>query len=185
MQGIWYVELSGCFSCLSIKECISLLWPIRYRVIVTCSFGDFWKAGHHSPKKGLTWNSLLLVFLFQRCCHLLLKKLFILGFRSVYGMLYLSGVKSKADFAAVSALSFPLTPMWLGIQQKTISLFDVECSLQRSLIRSGRSSFFFYCLMIIGQRESLRIWWIFCVFVIFGSDWQTCTHYLLSAHSTH
>ena len=59
----------------------------------------------------------------------------------MYGMLYLSGVKSKADFAASSALLFPLTPMWLEIQQKTISLFDVECSLQSSLI-SGCSSFF-------------------------------------------
>ena len=29
-----------------------------------------------------------------------------------------------------------------GIQQKTISLFDVECSLQSSLIISGCSSFF-------------------------------------------
>ena len=52
----------------------------------------------------------------------------------MYGMLYLSGVKSIADFAAASALWFPLTPLWLGIQQKTISLFDVECSLQSSLI---------------------------------------------------
>ena len=82
------------------KECISLLWPIGNRVIVTCSFRDFRKVGRYSHKKGLTWNSLLLVFLFQRCCHFLWRKLFILGFRSVYGMLYLSGVKSKADFKA-------------------------------------------------------------------------------------
>ena len=54
----------------------------------------------------------------------------------MYGM-YLSGVKSKADFIAASALSFPLTPIWLEIQQKTISLFDVESSLQSSLIISG------------------------------------------------
>ena len=70
-----------------------------------------------SPK-GLTWNSLLLIFLFQRCFYSLWRKLFILGFRSVYGMVYLSGVKSKADLAAVSALWFPHTPMWLGILQK-------------------------------------------------------------------
>ena len=35
-------------------------------------------------------------------------------------------------------------PMWLGIQQKTISLFDVECSLQSSLIISGCSSFLLF-----------------------------------------
>ena len=109
VQGVWRVEHCGCCSCLSIKECVSLLWPIRNRVIVTCSFRDFRKAGRHSPKKGLTWNSLLLEFLFLRCCHFLWRKLFILGFRSVYGMLYLSGVKSKADFATASALWFPLT----------------------------------------------------------------------------
>ena len=35
------------------------------------------------------------------------------------------GVRSKTDLAAESALSFPLTPMWLGIQHIIISfLFD-------------------------------------------------------------
>ena len=62
----------------------------------------------------------------------------------MYGMLYLSGVRSKADFAAASALWFPLNPVWLGIQQKTIYLFDVECSLQSSLIISGCSSFLLF-----------------------------------------
>ena len=38
-------------------------------------------------------------------------KEFIVGFRSVFGILDLSGVRSKADLAAESALSFPLTPM--------------------------------------------------------------------------
>ena len=60
-----------------------------------------------------------------------------MDFKSVYGMLYFSGVKSKDDFAAMSALSFPLTPMWLGIQQKRISLFDIESSLQSSFMISG------------------------------------------------
>ena len=34
--------------------------------------------------------------------------------------------------------------MWLGIQQKTISLFNVECSLQSGLIISGCSSFLLF-----------------------------------------
>ena len=35
-------------------------------------------------------------------------------------------VRSKADLAAGSALSFPLTPMWFGVQHKIISfLFDI------------------------------------------------------------
>ena len=37
-----------------------------------------------------------------------------------------------------------LYDLWLGIQQKTISLFDVECSLQSSLIISGCSSSIFF-----------------------------------------
>ena len=53
---------------------------------------------------------------FQHCCHFVTKNLFICGFKSVYGMLVLSGLRSKADFATESALSLPLTPMWLGIQ---------------------------------------------------------------------
>ena len=36
-----------------------------------------------------------------------------LGFRSVHGMLNLAGVRSKANLGAESALSFPLTTMWL------------------------------------------------------------------------
>ena len=59
-------------------------------------------------------------------------------------MLYLSGFKSKDDFAAASALRFPRTLMWLGIQQKKISLFDVECSQQSRLIISGRSTFLLF-----------------------------------------
>ena len=93
---------------------------LRYCYLFFSWFSENWA---HSPKKGLTWNSLLLVFLFQRCCHILWRKLFILSFRSVYGMLYLSGVKSKADFTAASALWFPLTPMRLAIQPKKGQVF--------------------------------------------------------------
>ena len=53
-------------------------------------------------------------------------------------------IKSKADLAAASALSFRLTSMWLGIQQKWISLFDMESSLQSSLMISGFSSFLLF-----------------------------------------
>ncbi len=38
--------------------------------------------------------------------------------RSLYGILDLSDVRSKADLAAESALSFPLTPMWLGVHSE-------------------------------------------------------------------
>ena len=49
---------------------------------------------------------------------------------TVYGILDLSGVRFKAALAAESALSFTLTPMWLGVQQIIISfLFDIESNL--------------------------------------------------------
>ena len=53
-------------------------------------------------------------------------------------------ITNMKDLAAASALSFPLTPMWLGIQQKRISLFDMESSLQSSLMISGFSSFLLF-----------------------------------------
>ena len=126
------------------KECVSRMWPIRNLVIATCSLLNFLKAGHHSPKMDLIWNSLLWIFLSQCCCHFLWKKLLAWGFKSVYEMLYLSGVKSKADLAAASALSFPFTPMGLGIQQKGISLFDIESSLQSILMISRFSNFLLF-----------------------------------------
>ena len=45
--------------------------------------------------------------------------------------------------------------MWLGIQQKMISLFDVECSLQSSLIISGCSSFLLFNNRIESEAENM------------------------------
>ena len=71
----------------------------------------------------------------------------------------LSQVRSKADLAVESALSFPLIPIWLEIQHIIISLWlDTESSLLNSLIIRVFSSFFFYYLMIVKLRASLRIW---------------------------
>ena len=54
----------------------------------------------------------------------------------------ISGLRSKADLAAKSALSFPLTQMWLRIQHIIISL-NTESSLLSSLIINGFSRFLF------------------------------------------
>ena len=127
-------HMGGC-CCLRMKEWVSLVWPISSLDIMTSSILDFRNAGLHSPKAGLTWKSLLLMLSFQHCYHFVTKNLFICDFKSVYGMLVLSGLRSKADFAAESALSLPLTPMWFGIQHIIISLWlDIESSLFSSLI---------------------------------------------------
>ena len=67
-----------------------------------------------------------------------------MGLRSVYGILNLLGVRSKVDLAVESALSFPLTPMWLGIQHIIISLlFDIESNRLNKLMIRGFSNFLF------------------------------------------
>ena len=68
-----------------------------------------------------------------------------------------SGLRSKADLAAESTLSFPLTPMWLGIQYKIIFLcIEIESSLLSNLTINGFSSFFYFSVILI-QRASRRI----------------------------
>lgn len=130
---------------MSINERVSFEWPICNRDIMTCSFLDFLKAGLHSPRVGFIWKSLLLVLPFQRCCYFVRKNLYIWGFKSVYGILILSGLRSKANFAAKSALSFSFTPMWLGIQHIIISLsLVIESSLLSNLTINGFSSRLFF-----------------------------------------
>ena len=125
------------------KEWVSLVWPIRNRDITTVIL-DFLDAGLHSPKVGWIWKSLLWMLLLHCCCHFVWKNLLIVGFRSVYGILDLSGVRSKADLAAMSALSFPLPPMWLGVQHIIMSfLFDIESNLLNSLMIRGFWNFLF------------------------------------------
>ena len=158
MHGVWHVEHCGCYSCLSIKECVSLLWPIRNRVIVTCSFRDFRKAGRHSHKRGLTWNSLLLVFLFQHGCHFF------------YGGNYLFWVSDQCIGCCTSRGS-SLKPILLprrfydflspqcGLESSKNDFFDVECS---SLIINGCSCFFL--LFSVRSYNSNRDGWLVSLF---------------------
>ena len=157
VQVVWQVKHCGCGSCFKMKEWVSLIWPIRNQDITTRSLLDFLNAGLHSPKVGWIWKSLLWMLLLHCCCHFVWRNLLIVGFRSVYGILDLSGVRSKADLAAKSALSFPLTPMWLGVQHIIISfLFDIESNLTQQF-NDKRVLKFFYFLMIARQRVSLKI----------------------------
>ena len=144
MQVVWQVKHCGCGSCFKMKEWVSLVWPICNRDITTCSLLDFLDAGLQSPKVGWIWKSLLWMLLLHCCCHFVWRNLSIVGFRSVYGILDLSGVRPRADLAAKSALSFPLTPMWLGVQHIIISfLFDIESNLLNSLMIRGFWNFLF------------------------------------------
>ena len=75
------------------KEWVSLVWLIRNWDITTCSLLDFLNAGLHSRKVGWIWKSLLWMLLLHYCCHFVWRNLLIFGFRSVYGILDLSGVR--------------------------------------------------------------------------------------------
>ena len=123
VQVVWQVEHRGCGSCFKMKEWVSLGWPIRNRDITTCSLLEFIDAGLHYPKVGWIWKSLLWMLLLHCYCHFVWRNLLIVGFRSVYGILDLSGVRSKADLTAESTLSFPLTPMMLAVQHYTGNSF--------------------------------------------------------------
>ena len=140
---VHFKHWGGC-PCLSVKEWVRLMWSIRNRDMMTCSFINFLRAGLHSPKVGFIYKSLLIILLFQRCWHFVRKNLSIWGFKSVDKMEILSGPRSKADLAAESDLPFPLTPIWLGIQHIIVSLWlDIESSLLSSLTNNGFSRFLF------------------------------------------
>ena len=144
VEVVWQVKHCSCGSFFKRKKWVSLVWPIRNRDITTYSLLDFLDAGLHSPKVGWIWKSLLLMLLLHCCCHFVWRNLLIVGFRSVYGILDLLGVRSKVDLAAESALSFPFTPMWLGVQHIIISfLFDIESNLLNSLMIRGFWNFLF------------------------------------------
>ena len=126
------------------NERVSLVWLIRNRDITTCSLFDFLDAGLHSPNVDWIWKSLLWILLLHCCCHFVWRNLLIVGFRSLYGILDLLSVRSQTDSAAESALSFPLTTMWLGVQHIIISfLFDTKSNLLNSSMIRGFWNFLF------------------------------------------
>ena len=84
VQVVWQVRHCGCGFCFSMKEWVSLVWPMHNQDIMTCSLLDFLKAGLHSPKVGWIWKRLLWMLMSHRCCHFVWRNLLIVGFKSVY-----------------------------------------------------------------------------------------------------
>ena len=95
--------------------------PIRREDRIISSLQDFLYSSFHSPISAfIVWN-LLCGVLFYLHCHLFWVKFFISIFKSVYGILKLLSMGIfQAVLAAESAWSFPLIPMWLGIQHSSI-----------------------------------------------------------------
>jgi len=114
----------GWFSRRSKQACVTWLWPILRRCRMVSSRLQMFLPSFVSPRIGLTTNSLLVLDCDQLSCHVLVKYVLIVWWRSVYGML-VSGVMSsrRAALAAASARSFPAIPTCDGIQQNLIVLW--------------------------------------------------------------
>ena len=87
VQVVWQVKHCDCGSRFSMKEWVTLVWPMRNRDIMTCSLLDFLKAVPHSTKLGWIWKSLLWMLISHVCCHFVWRNLLIVGFKSEYGIL--------------------------------------------------------------------------------------------------
>ena len=81
VQGVWYVKHCGCCSCFSMKEWVSLVWPIRNQYIMTFSLLDFLKAGLHFSKVGWIWKSLWWVLVILVLLLFYVKEFVDLGFQ--------------------------------------------------------------------------------------------------------
>ena len=158
VQVVWQVEHSGCGSCFKMKEWVSLVWPIRNRDIKTCSLLDFLDASLHSPMMGWIWKSLLWMLLLHCCCHFVWKNLLIVGFRSVYGILDLSGVRSKADLAAESIIII-IKSYW----QHGFPWLSLSIRLYHLLLSAGLLNYILclqWCKQILVGRPILEHPWV-------------------------
>jgi len=101
---------------------VSLVWPVRRRLITTLSWWLSDDIFVWWPITGCTLYNLFDVHCLHSVCHSLVHSWLRQVNRSVTGnFISLIGSSSPA-LAAVSALSFPLIPTWLGIQQNVIDL---------------------------------------------------------------
>ena len=103
-------------------ECVTLAWPNWSLAKTTSSFRMFWTQidVHQS------WFYLKKLFpmlLFHKVCHW--SKVYLLkdGFKLENGILTEVGSNESDVFVCLSTISLARLPMWLGIQQRTISLF--------------------------------------------------------------
>ena len=112
----------GCSSPCSKYEWVTLVWPKRSRAKTTSSFLMFRTTDWYSPIVGLMSRSLFPMLLFHEVCYSSKIYLLIDGLRLENEILKEVGSNESDVFACLSSISFPWIPIWLGIQQRTISL---------------------------------------------------------------
>ena len=112
----------GCSSPCSKYEFVTLVWPKRSRAKTTSSLLMFRTTDWYSPIVGFMSRSLFPMLLFHEVCHSSNIYLLIDGLKLENGILKEVGSNESDAFACWSTISFPWIPIWLGIQQRTISL---------------------------------------------------------------
>ena len=103
-------------------EWVTLVWPKRSRAKTTSSFLMFRTTDWYSPIIGLMSRSLFPMLLFHEVCHSSKTYLLIDGLKLENEILNEVGYNESDVFACLSTISFLWIPIWLGIQQRTISL---------------------------------------------------------------
>ena len=112
-------------SYLNLRDCVSVVWPMRNRDVMSFTSLNFLKPSFHSLRVGFIQKSL-----FFYSWLFVLRNLLTRGFESVYANLILSKAIFKANLAVKSAFSFPFSQMWLGTQHTRIS-FELDNRLRR------------------------------------------------------
>ena len=112
----------GCSSPCSKYEWVTLVWPKRIRAKTTSSSLMFRTTDWYSPIVGLMSRSFFPMLLFYEVCHSSKIYLLIDGLKLESGILKEVGSNESDVFACWSTISFPWISIWLGIQQRTISL---------------------------------------------------------------
>ena len=112
----------GCSSPNTKYEYMTIVWHKRSRAKTTSSFLMFRTTDWCSPIVGFISRSLFPLLLSHEVCHWSKIYLLIEGLKLENGILE-EVVSNESDyFDCLSTISFPWIPIWLGIQQGTISL---------------------------------------------------------------
>jgi len=103
-------------------EWVTRLWPILRRVNTVSSQRHNDVCGLFLPSTGLIENSLFVGVLSHESCHSFMHSLDICGKKLSGGILPWVMTAQIPSLAALSAISFPFIPTWLGIQHRLTCL---------------------------------------------------------------
>ena len=155
VQGVWHVKHSGCCCCcccFSMKEWVSLVWPMRNRDIMTCSF-DFLKVGRRFSQNELDLEEFNVDIIIPALLLFIMKEFINFGFQgSIWNPEFVGGqIYGRFGYRVCSFISSHSNAAWNPVHNYFYTI---------SMIRFQLITFFqFYC----GQDEWLNglltHWW--------------------------